>query len=163
MKEINTVRAVVIVESCFGNTSAVADAIAEGLRSAGVQVETVAAGSAPTRLSADIVLVGAPTHNLGLPAAASRRQAVQKGGTVASTGVREWIATTTALAGRVLAFSTTTGGRFAGSAGKAIVKALNRRDIVAERGPDFTVTGTPGPLADGELERAREWGRTLAG
>ena len=25
----------------------------------------------------------------------------------------------------------------------------------------FYVTGTPGPLADGELERARAWGRQL--
>jgi flavorubredoxin len=156
-------RAVIVVESCFGNTSKVADAIIEGLDSAGADVETFAADSAPRRLSADLVLVGAPTHNLGLPTPASRNQAAQHGGTPPATGVREWIDDIEALDGRVIAFSTTTGGVFAGSAGKAIVKALKRRNIRAERGADFTVAGTPGPIADGELERAREWGRTLEG
>jgi flavorubredoxin len=154
-------RAVVVVESCFGNTSKLADAIIEGLRSSGAEVETFPAGSAPRRLSADLVLVGAPTHNMGLPTSATRTQAVEKGGTAQATGVREWLDHVEALDGRVVAFSTTTGGLLAGSASKAIVKALKRRKIQAERGTDFTVKGTPGPIADGEIERAREWGRTL--
>lgn len=153
--------AVVVVESCFGNTLKVAGAIVEGLRASGVEVETFAADSAPRRLSADLVLVGAPTHNMGLPTSATRSQAVSKGAAASATGVREWIEHIEALDGRVVAFSTTTGGLFAGSASKAIVKTLKRRNIRAERGTDFTVNGTPGPLADGELDRAREWGRTL--
>ena len=153
----------VVVESCFGNTSKVADAIIEGLNSAGVEVERFPAGSAPRRLSADLVLVGAPTHNMSLPTPASRGQAVEKGGTAPARGVREWIADLESVDGRIVAFSTTTGGMFAGSAGKAIVKEFKRRKIRAERGQDFTVKGTPGPLADGELERAREWGRTVGG
>jgi flavorubredoxin len=154
-------KAIVIVESCFGNTSAVADAIIEGLRSTGAEVQAYVASSAPARLSADLVLVGAPTHNLGLPTPASRGQAAQKGAAAPAKGVREWIETVETVGGRVVTFSTTTGGVFAGSAGKAIVKALKRRRVTAERGADFTVGGTPGPLADGELGRAREWGRTL--
>ncbi|MEV4481470.1 flavodoxin family protein [Micromonospora coxensis] len=153
--------AVVVVESCFGNTSKVAEAIVEGLRSTGAEVETFAAGSAPHRLSADLVLVGAPTHSMGLPTSATRSQAVQKGGTAVASGVREWIDHVETLDGRVVAFATTTGGFLAGSASKAIVKALKRRRIPAERGTDFTVKGTPGPVADGELDRAREWARTL--
>jgi flavodoxin len=153
-------RAVLVVESCFGNTSKIADAIVDGLTSVGAEVETFVADGAPPRLSADLVLVGAPTHNMGLPASSSRSQAVQKGGAAVATGVREWIERAEALDGRVVAFTTTTGGAFAGSASKAIVKALKRRRIHAERGADFTVTGTPGPLADGELNRAREWART---
>ena len=39
--------AVVVIESCFGNTSKVADAIIVGLRSSGAEVDTYAAGSAP--------------------------------------------------------------------------------------------------------------------
>ena len=153
--------AVVVIESCFRNTSKVAEAIIDGLRSSGAEVQTYAAGSAPRRLRADLVLVGAPTHNMGMPTSASRDQAIQKGGTATATGVREWIEGVEALDGRVVTFSTTTGGFLAGSAGKAVVKALKRRRISAEHGADFTVNGTPGPLADGELERAREWGRTL--
>lgn len=153
--------AVVVIESCFGNTSNVADAIIVGLRSSGAEVDTYAAGSAPRRLSADLVLVGAPTHNMGLPTSATHDQATKKGGTATATGVREWIDRIEALDGRVVTFSTTTGGLLAGSAGKAIVKGLKRRRIRATHGADFTVTGTSGPLADGELERAREWGRTI--
>ena len=153
--------AVVVVESCFGNTSKLADAIVEGLRSTGAEVETFTAGSAPRRLSADLVLVGAPTHNMGLPTSATRSQAAHQGATAPATGVREWIDHVEALDGRIIAFSTTTGGMLSGSASKAIVKALKRRKIRAERGTDFTVKGTPGPVADGETERAREWGRTL--
>ena len=90
-------------------------------------------------------------------------QATKKGGTAPATGVREWIEGVEALDGRVVTFSTTTGGLLAGSAGKAIVKGLKRRRIRAEHGADFTVNGTPGPVSDGELERARQWGRTLLG
>jgi len=154
--------AVVVFESCFGNTSAVADAITDGLRCSGVEVRAYPSHSAPHQVSADLVLVGAPTHNMGLSTTASRGQAHQKGGAAPEAGVREWIDGVETLDGRVVTFSTTTGGFMAGSAAKAIVKGLKRRRIRAEHGADFTVTGTPGPMADGELERAREWGRTLA-
>ncbi len=153
--------AVVVIESCFGNTAKVAEAIIEGMRSSGAEVQTYPAGSAPCRLSAQLLLVGAPTHNMGLPTKSSRAQAAAKGGTAPETGVREWIETVEELDGRVVTFSTTTGGILAGSAGKAIVKGLRRRKTRAEHGADFTVNGTPGPVADGELERARQWGRTL--
>ncbi len=153
-------KTVIVVETCFGNTSSVAEAIGEGLRSAGAEVETISAAAAPLELSADLVVVGAPTHNLGLPTPATRQQAAQKGAaTTRGTGVREWVAGVRAVDGRVVTFSTTTGGVLAGSAGKAIVKAFKQRKVRAERGVDFRVAGTPGPLADGELDRAREWGR----
>ncbi|WP_425387393.1 flavodoxin family protein [Embleya scabrispora] len=84
-------RVLVVTESCFGNTSQVAEAIIEGLRSDGAAVEAVSADSVPSSLSADLVLVGAPTHNMGLPSSASRGQAAQKGGSAPSSGVREWI------------------------------------------------------------------------
>lgn len=155
--------AVVVTESCFGNTARVAEAITEGLRSAGADVETYVAAAAPPHLAADLVLVGAPTHNLGLSTPASRSQAAQQGAGVPATGAREWIDSLQGVDGQVVAFSTTTGGVFAGSAGKAIVRALRRRKVKAERGADFTVTGTPGPLADGEIDRARAWGISLAG
>lgn len=155
-------RAVVVVESCFGCTAAVARAVADGLRSAGVLVEVTDAATAPPTLHADLVLVGAPTHNMGLPTAASRGQAVSKGAPRAEAGVREWVDRVEALGGRVVAFSTKVESRFAGSAGKAIVKALKRQGVTAERGADFVVTGTAGPLAEGELARAEAWARGLA-
>lgn len=154
-------RAVVVVESCFGCTAAVARAVADGLRSAGVLVEVTDAATAPPTVHADLVLVGAPTHNRGLPTAASRGKAASKGAPRVELGVREWADRVEALDGRVVAFSTRVASRFAGSAGKAIVTALKRQGVAATRGADFVVTGTAGPLAEGELARAEAWARGL--
>lgn len=151
-------RAVLVVESCFGNTGRVAAAIATTLRERGTSVDVCEAATAPARLDADLIVVCAPTHNLGLPSASSRAQAVQRGAAQPSgPGIREWIDTVSTLTGRIVAIATTPGTRFSGSAAKAIVKRLARKGIRAERGPDFVVTGTRGPLGAGELERARDW------
>lgn len=156
-------QAVIIVESCFGNTAAVAGVMAEGLAEAGATVQTIAADQAPAEVNADLILVAAPTHNGGLPKAKTRTQATQKGATGAPTsGVREWIAGLERLNGKVLTVATTDGGKYSGSAGRAIVKALRRLKIPAEIGRNFLVTGRSGPMAGGELERARDWARALA-
>lgn len=42
-------KVLLVAESCFGNTSRVADAVAAGLRSCGATVTVVDAASAPTR------------------------------------------------------------------------------------------------------------------
>jgi hypothetical protein len=157
-----TMQALLVVESCFGCTLAVARAVADGLRDAGTAVEIVPAAQAPATVDADLVLVGAPTHNMGLPSSTSRASAAQKGAPAAGNGVREWLERWTPGGARVVSFDTGTGGFLAGSAAKAVVKALRRRGTPCERGESFTVSGTAGPLADGELERARAWGRSLA-
>lgn len=150
----------IVVESCYGNTGRVADAIASGLSGVGAHVqvgpaETAAPAVAPT---VDLVLVGAPTHNAGLPTASTRAQTPTPG----RLGVREWVAAAQIPAGaHVITFDTVTGGAFSGSAAKAAVKMLRRRRIGAERGESFRVSGREGPLADGELERARAWGEDL--
>ncbi|RMI12708.1 flavodoxin family protein [Cellulomonas triticagri] len=151
---------VIVVESCFGNTGRVAAALAEGLRDAGAAVEVVAADAAPASPVADLVLVGAPTHNAGMPTAASRTQAAQHGGTAASSGVREWIERA-AVDAPVHTFSTKVAGMFSGSAGKAAAKRLVHRGARATRGEDFLVSGREGPLVPGEEARAAAWGRAL--
>lgn len=112
----------------------------------------------------DLLLVGSPTHSMGLPKAATRQQARTKGGHPNSTGIAEWLDTLPTLAGqRVAGFSTVTGGIFSGSASKVIEKHLRRLGATIDGRKDFTVRGTTGPLADGELERARDWGVRLGG
>ena len=50
-----------------------------------------------------------------------------------------------------------------GSAAKGIARRLRERGYVLAAEPEsFFVEGTPGPLEEGELERAAEWGRKLA-
>lgn len=111
----------------------------------------------------DLLLIGAPTHNMGLPSANSRRQAQTKGGQAPATGVAEWLDTLPGRrGGRAAAFATVTGtGRFSGSAAKGIEKRLRRRSVDVVARENFLVGSTEGPLADGELARAEQWGASL--
>jgi hypothetical protein len=156
--------ALVVVESCFGNTHAVAEAVADGLTEAGAEVALVAASEAPKEPVADLVVVAAPTHNLGLPSSASRAKARENGGAVPDTGVKEWLEAANSLTGvRLVAIDTAVAGMFSGSAAKAAVRLAKSRGWRAERAPSFVVSGQKGPLADGELDRARALGRSWVG
>lgn len=148
----------VIYESYFGNTRAIAEAIASGLGSQAIPLSHLA--DLPADLT--LLLVGAPTHNLGLPKQASRAKAAERGGTTDGPGIREWPAGLRAHPGvRVITFDTSTSTAM-GTASKAAVHTLKRAGFRGvERGETFKVAGTEGPLADGELERARAWGASL--
>lgn len=152
----------VITESYFGNTSRVAEAIATGLRSRNATVTVAAAASAPALDGVDLLILGSATHNMGLPSPASRRQARDKGGQAPDTGVAEWLEALVGDPGcRVAAFDTITGGFFCGSAAKAIEKRLRRRSVSVIERKSFLVTSTKGPLAEGEVDSAEQWGASL--
>ena len=156
--------ALVVVESCFGNTYAVAEAMAAGLNEAGVEVALLPASDAPKEPVADLVVVAAPTHNLGLPSPASRSKARENGGDVPDAGIKEWLEEARAPKGvRLVALDTAVAGMFSGSAAKVAARLAKGRGWAAGRGPSFIVGGQKGPLVDGELDKARALGRTLAG
>ena len=159
--------ALVIVESHFGTTRTVARAVAAGLADAGVRASVLdadRAGAPPADL--DLLVVGAPTHNRGLPTAATRAKAcAQAGSGMASHGIGGWLETTVIPASTTAAaFDTVISkGWLSGSAAKAIAKALQRhqgRRTASVR--SFVVTASKGPLADGEKTDAHSWGRELA-
>jgi flavorubredoxin len=154
----------IVTESCFGNTRRVAEHVADGLRSAGATVTLVDAAQAPAAPAVDLLLVGAPTHNMGLPRPASRQQAQSTGGRAPVAGVAEWLAALPRrLDGRAGAFATVTGtGFFSGTAAKAIEKELRRRGVEVVARESFLVAGRSGPAAEGELARAQTWGAGLA-
>lgn len=160
----------IVAESCFGNTRAVARSIASGVaESLGEDSVTVTRPSeAPHELdpAVDLLLVGAPTHDYSLPKPRTRTQAAAKGATEQDdVGVQEWIAHLAPRADlRVVTFDTSLEMRFSlGSAAKSAFKALKKRGFrLAERGESFRVTAMPGPLADDEETRARTWGAQLA-
>jgi flavodoxin len=60
-------RALVVYESMFGNTQAIANAIVQGL-SGRMRVEALEVGVAPATIDDDVALlvVGGPTHAFGL-------------------------------------------------------------------------------------------------
>ncbi|GAA3747155.1 flavodoxin family protein [Salinactinospora qingdaonensis] len=160
----------IVVESYFGNTLTVAQAVAAGLSEVlgADSVTTVSPSEAPREIPAGVglLLVGAPTHDFAMPKEQTRRQAVEKGGTHGDgVGVREWIEN---LPPRpellVRTFDTSFEKMLSGSAAKSAYKLLRKRGFGgAERGESFHVAGRGGPLNEGEQRRAQEWGRQLAG
>ena len=160
-------KALIVVESYFGNTRAIAEAVAAGLIEGGVDAQVVDVSQAPSALPADLdlLVLGAPTHNRGLPTATSRAKACEQAGSgEASHGIGGWLETTAIPASTgAAAFDTVISGWLSGSAAKAIAKALQRhqgRRTVSVR--SFVVTASKGPLADGEKTDAHSWGRELA-
>jgi hypothetical protein len=163
-------RAWVVYESMFGNTREVAQAITEGLRERSVEVALYEVGHAPARAAdVDLLVVGAPTHALGLSRPGTREDAARKSGREvesASLGLREWIEQVD-LGARppvVVAFDTRIDHpRFPGSAARKAAKRLRRRGALeAIRPESFWVHGTEGPLVDGETRRAQELGVRIA-
>lgn len=164
-------RAVVVFESMFGNTEAVARAIADGL-SDGLPVDVVPVTAAPAALDGDLALlvVGGPTHAFGMSRAGTREDAVKQGGRPdggPERGLREWLSHLrrgTAQA-PAAAFDTRIKKRgVPGSAARGAQKQLRRLGFpIAAPAESFYVKGTSGPLLDDELARAREWGARLAG
>lgn len=164
-------KALIVVESMFGNTRAAADAVAEGVRAAGAQVEVVDVTQAPAAVpeGVELLVVGGPTHAFSMTRESTRKDALAKAGSPngeakAATGIREWIAAAAPDAAvRVVTFDTRVKKAFIpGSAAKSAAKALEDKGFEhAERGETFWVEDTPGPLKPGELERAREWGGSL--
>lgn len=162
-------RALVVYESMFGNTQTVATAIAEGLRAA-VTVDLVEVGAAPTTVDDDIglLVVGGPTHAFGMSRAATRRDAAEQAErevVSAGTGLREWLEVVQAPAARIpaAAFGTLIDNPWVpGSAARAAEKRLRKLGFaIVAPAEAFIVGGVPGPLADGEVDRARQWGAML--
>jgi Flavodoxin domain len=163
-------RALVIYESIYGNTRAIADAIAQGL---GGQVDVRPAhdaGSVPGDV--DLLVVGGPTHMHGLTTAMTRKMAVSAAkedaakvepGATEEPGLREWLRDLDATGLRAAAFDTRGDARAAltGSAAKGIARRLRRQGCEVVDRQSFLVADSEGPLEDGELDRAREWGASL--
>jgi hypothetical protein len=163
-------RALVVYESMFGNTQAIAAAVAEGIAGR-MAVDLVEVADAPTSVDADLVVAGGPTHAFSMSRANTRESAAEQadGRQLVSRGrgLREWLAEAgPGLRGaRAATFDTKiTKGHLPGSAARAAQKRLRRfGSRIVSPAHSFTVLGTAGPLGDGELARARQWGAELAG
>jgi hypothetical protein len=59
------------------------------------------------------------------------------------------------------AFDTRAGFRLAGGAAKGIAKRLRQHGYRILAAEGYIITDSTGPLRDGEIERAREWGASL--
>jgi hypothetical protein len=161
-------RSLVVYESWFGNTRRIAEEIAAALAHEG-QVDLVTVDEPlPPLADVDLLVVGGPTHVHGLSSKRSREGALTQGAQgEPGIGVGGWIDTLPdgACGPRVAAFDTRANKPFllVGSAARGIARRLRDRGYrLAIEPQSFFVKGAPGPLEEGELDRASEWGRTLA-
>ena len=159
-------RTLVVVESIWGNAEAIGRAIAAGI---GGTVDVVTAEDAPRAIPAgvDLVVVGGPAHVFSMTSVMTRESARRQGATIIpSRGIREWIDGLPRLERRVLVATfeiRTVSPRLPGSAAKIAMKRLVERGLKPAAKPEtFHVHDHEGPVVDGELTRATEWGATLA-
>lgn len=162
-------RALVIYESMFGNTRVIAEAVGRGLAER-MPTEVMEVGTAPEEVAQDVTLVvlGGPTHAFGMSRPATREDARTKAErplVSAAIGQREWLDRASLPVHVSFAtFDTRTGDSWwTGSAARRADRGLARRGARQLFHPvSFFVRGTPGPLGDGEAERAYRWGENLA-
>jgi hypothetical protein len=168
-------KAVIVYESMFGNTRAVADAIAEGFRPGNEAVVVPVAQARPEVLDgADLVVVGGPTHVHGMSRAGTRKGAEQMAGKpgsgltlepgAAGSGLREWFADLGHVSIAAAAFDTRIDGvaMFTGQASKGIARLLRHHGFHLVAGPESFRIAKGNQLRAGERDHAKAWGRLLS-
>ncbi len=156
-------QAVVVYESHWGNTEAVARAIAQGIGS-GTKAMTTDQAVPTVVANADLIVAGAPVMGFRLPTERIIEGLANEDRppTVNSTPMRTWLSRLPRGTGGHAAFETRVWWSPSGATG-AIEKDLRaagyERISAAQR---FVVDGKYGPLREGELDRARAWGAALA-
>lgn len=159
-------KVVVVYESLWGNTAAIARAIAEGIGPEARALSTSEASGAAIA-DADLIIAGAPLLGFRL-ADDKMRQAIRanegnapKPPDLSHPSMRSWLDSITGGHGRSAAFETRIWWSPGGATGAITIgleKAGYRPLVKAQR---FIVKGKYGPLRDGELERARHWGEEI--
>jgi hypothetical protein len=166
-------RALVVFESLFGDARAIAHAIADGL-SPTIPTDVVAAADAPAEVPGDVrlLVVGGPNHALSMPRPSTREGAMkQYGAEVAdpSRGLHEWLDAVRVVGQdtRAAAFDTRSDHPKLlvkmDHASRTEEKLLRRHGLrIVAPAEHFYVADAKGPLLDGEQDRARQWGASLA-
>jgi hypothetical protein len=166
-------KVLVVYESMYGNTRTIAEAIGSGL---GADTEVVPVGEAsPERVaSADLLVVGGPTHVHGMSRPSSRKAARDAAGKPATAltlepgadgiGLREWFASLGTVSCRAAAFDTriAISAIFAGRAAPRIARLLRQHGAQLVASPHSFLVDKQNHLLDGEPVRAHAWGEDLA-
>jgi hypothetical protein len=158
-------KAIVVYESVWGNTAATARAIAEGI---GDGTEAFATDAVPAeRLAeADLIVAGSPVFAFSLPSEGMRERILQSETEgpppdLSHPSLRTWLDGLAVGRGNAAAFETRIWWSPRGATGtieKKLAEVGYHRLLKSEK---FIVQDKYGPLRDGELGRARAWGRAL--
>lgn len=160
-------KAVVVYETLWGNTASVAKAIAEGLGSGTKALNTTEAEKIKTA-DYDLIVAGAPVLAFNLPTETIRESIKANPGKApkpadfSNPSLRSWLDKLPKGNGKCAAFETriwwSPGGSIPG-----IFRRLRRAGhSPLGKGKKFIIQGSYGPMREGELEKAKEWGAELA-
>jgi Flavodoxin domain len=158
--------AVVVYESHWGNTAAIARAVAEGLGSEARALTTDEASTAAIE-DADLIVAGAPVIGFSLASDKMRPNIANDSGKAPSPpdlshpSMRSWLRRLPQGHARSAAFETRIWWSPRGATGdiERGLRSAGHRPLA--KAAKFVVEGSYGPLRDGELERARQWGAEL--
>lgn len=160
-------KALVVYESLWGNTAAIARAIADGIGPEATAITTDQA-TREVLADADLVVAGAPVIAFSLPTEAMRTKLAADPGKaptppdLAHPSMRWWLDHLPEGHGRAAAFETRIWWSPRGAT-SAIDRGLQRAGYQkAAKAEKFVVEGSYGPLREGEIDRARKWGSDLA-
>jgi hypothetical protein len=160
-------KAIVVYESHWGNTAAVARAIAEGF-GPNAQALTTDEATGATMDSVDLIVAGAPLLGFALPTEGMLKSLGDNAGNdpvppdLSHPSMRSWLAKVPNGHGCAAAFETRIWWS-PGSSAKAILHKLEESGYQPLAKPQrFLVKDKYGPLVEGEIERARTWGAELA-
>jgi flavodoxin I len=150
--EVAPMKALVVYDSVYGNTEKIARAVGEAITPSG-EVKVLRAGEAnPSELaSVDVLIVGSPVHG-GRPTPA----------------VQDFLNKMTRQSLKdikIAAFDTRATSKFAkifgNAAGRIAGQLTKKGGVLTVPAEGFFVTGTRGPLKEGELERATAWAKGI--
>jgi flavodoxin-like protein len=167
-------RALIVYESMYGNTHALATDIAAGLRTEH-EVTLVPVSRATRELvaAADLIVVGGPTHMHGMSTATSRRSAAEAARKEGSSltldpdaggqGLRAWLDGLGEQRALAAAFDTRLSGppMFTGRASRGISRLLARAGCRLLAAPESFLVNKQNALLPGEIARARDWGALI--
>jgi hypothetical protein len=165
-------RAVVVYESMFGSTRAIAEAIAAGIGE-GAVVVPVGGATRDVVKHAELLVAGGPTHAHGMTSKQSRAgspQYVEKSHgdlelepDFEGPGLRDWFHDQPGRPLPAAAFDTRVSGPelLTGRASKGIASRLHSHGCTLVAKPESFLVDRDHHLLDGELERARAWGAAL--
>lgn len=168
--------AVVAYESMYGNTRRVAEAIADGLRATyPVVVVPVNQLDGEQLNTAELIVIGGPTHVRGMSRASTRKAAEEAASKPGSTlsiepdaqapGVRDWLSALGRLnlqAAAVFDTRVKMPAVLSGRASRGIARELRRHGVTMLTKPESFLVTKDNQLLPGEEDRARAWGQQLA-
>ena len=169
-------RTVIVYESMYGATHALAERMGEALGHGGT-VDVVPVGGATCEMldGADLVLVGGPTHMHGMTTPRSRHAAIEAAAKPDATvhvdpdsegpGLRDWFEGLDGRAIPAAAFDTRMHGPaiLTGRASRGIDKRLRKQGFTTVADPESFLVDKDGSLTEGEVDRAAAWAQSVAG